>query len=488
MTTLVTVRQSAGEDGPRWRRYFDADRAGWVSALETLKDYLEHDWLYRGEDHQAMARSRAPARAPPTSSSSAAASSARAPPGICAGRVHRPRSWSSSAIRPTQRASAFLAMGGIRQQFCIAGHRADGAAQRRACGRSSTSGSRTPAHTPRAWFRQRGYLFLADDAASAALMQRVPSGAARRRRVQLLSRRRDRGAGARTSCSTTSAVGCSDPTTATPTRARCCSACAHAAAARAPNTCTTRSSASTSPAGVSPACSSRCGPTSTRRSWSTPPARWAGRVAALAGLARAGRADAPDAVPRDAAAPLAASLSDGDRSRRRALASRRSGRARASRIASSSHSPSGTSRPARTSSRDDARWEHEFLPALVRRLPAFPRLSRRRRLGGTLRDDARPQSGARRASGARGFVFANGFSGHGLMMSPATGKIVSELVRIGASEHLRHPPSSRRIASSAARWCTTARPSNSRAARGRALAVARRRLSSVSFGKVCYRK
>ena len=34
----------------------------------------------------------------------------------------------------------------------------------------------------------------------------------------------------------------------------------------------------------------------------------------------------------------------------------------------------------------------------------------------------------------RGFIFANGFSGHGLMMSPATGKIVSELVRLGRSE------------------------------------------------------
>ena len=33
----------------------------------------------------------------------------------------------------------------------------------------------------------------------------------------------------------------------------------------------------------------------------------------------------------------------------------------------------------------------------------------------------------------RGFIFASGFSGHGLMMSPATGKIVSEIVRLGRS-------------------------------------------------------
>jgi uncharacterized protein YndB with AHSA1/START domain len=46
-TTRVTVRQTAGEDGPRWRRYFTLTQAGWANALETLKDYLEHEWLYR---------------------------------------------------------------------------------------------------------------------------------------------------------------------------------------------------------------------------------------------------------------------------------------------------------------------------------------------------------------------------------------------------------------------------------------------------------
>ena len=32
-----------------------------------------------------------------------------------------------------------------------------------------------------------------------------------------------------------------------------------------------------------------------------------------------------------------------------------------------------------------------------------------------------------------GLIFASGFSGHGLMMSPATGLVVSELVRFGES-------------------------------------------------------
>ena len=46
-TTRVTVRHSAGDDGPRWRRYFTLTQAGWASALETLKAYLENEWLHR---------------------------------------------------------------------------------------------------------------------------------------------------------------------------------------------------------------------------------------------------------------------------------------------------------------------------------------------------------------------------------------------------------------------------------------------------------
>ena len=45
--TRVTVRQSASEDGPRWQRYFALTKPGWADALETLKDYLENEWLYR---------------------------------------------------------------------------------------------------------------------------------------------------------------------------------------------------------------------------------------------------------------------------------------------------------------------------------------------------------------------------------------------------------------------------------------------------------
>jgi glycine/D-amino acid oxidase-like deaminating enzyme len=83
---------------------------------------------------------------------------------------------------------------------------------------------------------------------------------------------------------------------------------------------------------------------------------------------------------------------------------------------------------------DSRRWNTEFLPALTRRLPAFAALRDVEGWAGLyeMTPDHNPVLGEHPA--LRGFVFANGFSGHGLMMSPATGKIVSEWVRLGRSE------------------------------------------------------
>ena len=79
------------------------------------------------------------------------------------------------------------------------------------------------------------------------------------------------------------------------------------------------------------------------------------------------------------------------------------------------------------------RWRSEFYPALVRRLPAFRDLKDVEGWAGLyeMTPDHNPVIGEHPAVG--GFIFASGFSGHGLMMSPATGKIVSELVRTGRS-------------------------------------------------------
>ena len=40
-TTRVVVRQSAEDEGPRWRRYFEIVAAGWTQALTELKHHLE---------------------------------------------------------------------------------------------------------------------------------------------------------------------------------------------------------------------------------------------------------------------------------------------------------------------------------------------------------------------------------------------------------------------------------------------------------------
>lgn len=83
---------------------------------------------------------------------------------------------------------------------------------------------------------------------------------------------------------------------------------------------------------------------------------------------------------------------------------------------------------------DDARWARDFYPAMVRRLPALAKVSEVTNWAGLyeMTPDHNPVLGFHPA--LDGLIFANGFSGHGLMMSPATGKIVSELVRLGRSE------------------------------------------------------
>jgi uncharacterized protein YndB with AHSA1/START domain len=41
--TRLVVRQSADDEGPRWRRYFEVVAAGWQQALADLKQYLERE-------------------------------------------------------------------------------------------------------------------------------------------------------------------------------------------------------------------------------------------------------------------------------------------------------------------------------------------------------------------------------------------------------------------------------------------------------------
>ena len=43
--TRLSVRQSGGDDGPRWQRYFEVVSSGWQRALGELKAYLDKESL-----------------------------------------------------------------------------------------------------------------------------------------------------------------------------------------------------------------------------------------------------------------------------------------------------------------------------------------------------------------------------------------------------------------------------------------------------------
>jgi len=83
---------------------------------------------------------------------------------------------------------------------------------------------------------------------------------------------------------------------------------------------------------------------------------------------------------------------------------------------------------------DESRWLADFYPDLVRRVPAFTDVRLVEGWAGLyeMTPDHNPMIGEHPR--LAGFIMANGFSGHGLMMAPATGKVVSELIRCGRSE------------------------------------------------------
>jgi FAD-dependent oxidoreductase domain-containing protein 1 len=83
---------------------------------------------------------------------------------------------------------------------------------------------------------------------------------------------------------------------------------------------------------------------------------------------------------------------------------------------------------------DESRWTSEFYPAMVRRVPALAGVRDVYGWSGLyeMTPDHNPVLGEHPER--QGLIFANGFSGHGLMMSPATGVIVSEMIRLGRSE------------------------------------------------------
>ena len=85
---------------------------------------------------------------------------------------------------------------------------------------------------------------------------------------------------------------------------------------------------------------------------------------------------------------------------------------------------------------DMSRWEGDFRPPLVARLPAFEALELIEGWAGLyeMTPDHNPLIGAHPE--LAGFYVANGFSGHGLMMAPAVGAAMAELLSTGRSARL----------------------------------------------------
>jgi FAD-dependent oxidoreductase domain-containing protein 1 len=328
------------------------------------------------------------------------------------------------------RASSFLAMGGIRQQFaspaCVqmVQHSVE-------LWRAFDERLRTPVHTPRAWFRQRGYLFLADDANSTALEARFRAQAA---------------AGAVQRRLTVDEIAALVPTLALDdirwglfgpddgyanpreVLAGLRSAAAGAGAEYVADEVVAVSVRGGRVVGVQLA----QGDTIDAAVVVNAAGAWSGRIAALAGLAvpvepvpqvlfrctlpqpwptRFPMVIDPGGVHWRHDDPVAPGDPD-----------------RITLAFTKWNEP-----PGERFECDAARWEHEFYPALVRRAPALADVADVHGWAGLyeMTPDHNPVLGTHPA--VTGLIFASGFSGHGLMMSPATGLVVSEIVRFGAS-------------------------------------------------------
>jgi FAD-dependent oxidoreductase domain-containing protein 1 len=329
-----------------------------------------------------------------------------------------------------QRASAFLAMGGIRQQFCTA-VTVQMVQHSVAVWKDFDRRFATASHTPQAWFRQRGYLFLANAATAASLMQRFEAERRAGARVQLLSRDDIRAVLPDLVLDDIvfGVLGPEDGYAAPREVLRGLRLAAEAAGAEY---VTDEVATIDVTAGAITGVGLASGGHVATRLVVNAAGPWAGRLAALAGLGipvepmrqMLFRATLPVRWPYRF--PMVIDPGGVHWRHDDGVAE-----ADADRIIVAFtrwDEPLGENfAPA------PERWPREFLPALVRRLPAFRELREVVGWAGLyeMTPDHNPVIGEHPA--VRGLIFANGFSGHGLMMSPATGKIVSEIVRTRTS-------------------------------------------------------
>ena len=329
------------------------------------------------------------------------------------------------------RASAYRAMGGIRQQFCtpVTVQMVQYSVELwKTFDRRFAIGGRTP----RAWFRQRGYLFLADAATAPALTKRYELERRAGARVQMLARDEIR-ALVPDLVLDDIVFGMLGPDDGYAAPREVLHGLRHGSRrARARSSCTTRSWRLTSHAGAVRGVTLASGARIATPAVVNAAGPWAGQVARLAGLdvpvepmrQMLFRASLPHYWPHRF--PM---VIDPGGVHWRHDDPIEPGEADRIIVAFTKwDEPIGENFSA-----DHTRWEREFLPALLKRLPAMAPLTDVEGWAGLyeMTPDHNPVLGEHPA--LRGFVFANGFSGHGLMMSPATGKIVSEIVSTGAS-------------------------------------------------------
>ena len=82
-------------------------------------------------------------------------------------------------------------------------------------------------------------------------------------------------------------------------------------------------------------------------------------------------------------------------------------------------------------------WEEQVWPALVHRIPAFERIGVTHTWAGHYAYNTLDQNAVVGPAGpVPNFIFANGFSGHGLQQSPGVGRAISELITYGKYQTL----------------------------------------------------
>lgn len=333
--------------------------------------------------------------------------------------------------RSYRRASSFLAMGGIRQQFCTA---VTVRMVQHSVGFWKQFDARmgTPDARPRAWFRQRGYLFLADASTAPALMQRYEQERRAGAVVQMLAPD-DIARMVPDAWLDDLVFGVLGPDDGYANPREVLSGFHRAAAAAhvdyVEDDVTAIAVAGGRVTGVTLASGGRVDAGTVVNAAGA----WAGAVARLAGL------DVPvtpmrqmlfrGTLPRhwpyrfpmliDPGGvhwrhddPVEPGQDDGI-------------------VAAFTN---WRDREGENLEADESRWAREFHPAMTRRMPALAGVKDVHGWAGLyeMTPDHNPVLGEHPERA--GFVFAAGFSGHGLMMSPATGVIVSEMIRLGRSE------------------------------------------------------